>query len=867
MIDLFRGWFALSQTFAALAAGVAAKATLLLLMALLADRLLRRRLLARSAAWQALLLGLALLPLAEISLPEWRLLSRPEKAVVSDRSATTDNGIAAGRTMPALVPALSAAPVNAASAPNLMSPPRPTGMESRMAFARRADTAAATEWKSLTILAASGAYLTGVLLLMMRLIGSWRRVAALVTSSDPVDEPAWLTALDDCRGRLGLRRPVALRQSAKVGVPVFVGWWRPTILLPTALANRARPDIVRTALVHELAHARRRDYAWNLLLRLVQAVYWPHPLVWLAGRTIGRVREAACDQVCVYWLGGAEAYRATLVDLAVRRARRPAVNLGMAIARGSRLERRLNELAQGHGLARCLPGVGLRCALVVSAVAVAALVGSARLHDRAAAAADDAVAEASQDKATSTKTVEKGPAEKPSSATNDDAPADDTTAADEKPNADATATEKSTEKPDAAKPEVAQGPAKVKVWKVRRADFVIRSNQPCEIEASQKVSVFSRVTGHITKRAVELGDKVKKGDILATLDAPEVAENVLLAQADRDEAEAGRLRAAAAVDAAKAEIEGAEAQVESANVALETAKSSVDYRLKRWKRLTDLVAQKGVEERLADEAEEAVEQAKGELRAKLSAVHATKVDVKRSYAQLESAEAAMRGAKIHLASVQKRLERLRQTGDFLEIKSPIDGVVTEVNAAVGTLASSTGERRPLFVIARVDKMVGVAQLPGDEALKVERGDPATVRIDALRGREYEAKVSRIAYSFDPKTRTLRTEVDLDNREGHLRLGMFGILSIPIETHRDAISIPEMSIVHNPGRASVYRIIDGRLRETRIVIGARTGDQREVLEGLSVGDLVATNPASVWDGQKRDHDGEPVEIDNETEAEK
>ncbi|HET6883069.1 MAG TPA: efflux RND transporter periplasmic adaptor subunit, partial [Pirellulales bacterium] len=146
-----------------------------------------------------------------------------------------------------------------------------------------------------------------------------------------------------------------------------------------------------------------------------------------------------------------------------------------------------------------------------------------------------------------------------------------------------------------------------------------------------------------------------------------------------------------------------------------------------------------------------------------------------------------------------------------------------------------------------------------------RGDSATVTLDALRGREFEAQVSRVAYSIDPKTATLRTEVDLDNREGHLRLGMHGRLSIPIETHRDVIAVPEKSIFRTALGTLVFRLVDGRLRETSVRLGTQSGDQREVLEGLSVGDLVATNSARVWDVQKRDHDGEPVEIDDETEA--
>ena len=199
----------------------------------------------------------------------------------------------------------------------------------------------------------------------------------------------------------------------------------------------------------------------------------------------------------------------------------------------------------------------------------------------------------------------------------------------------------------------------------------------------------------------------------------------------------------------------------------------------------------------------------------------------------------------------------------MEIKSPIDGIVIEVNAGVGTLASSSGERRPLFVIARIDKVVAVAQLPGNEALKLKRGDPATIQLDALPGREIEARVSRVAYSFDPKTRTLRTEVDVDNQQGHLRLGMYGKLSIPLETHRDVVAISRHWEFFSPGPSNlaVYRVVDGRLRETRLRSGPQSGDQLEIVDGLSEGDLVVTNPNNVWN-RGGDNEGEPVEIDTE-----
>ena len=117
------------------------------------------------------------------------------------------------------------------------------------------------------------------------------------------------------------------------------------------------------------------------VLRLVQALYWPHPLVWLLGRAIAEVRERACDDLCVHELGGPSAYRR---DSAGRRHRAcrigPGPALGLAMARPSRLGRRLARIDESRGDARCLPRRPARLAIAAMAVAASALLGRDPAH-------------------------------------------------------------------------------------------------------------------------------------------------------------------------------------------------------------------------------------------------------------------------------------------------------------------------------------------------------------------------------------------------------------------------------------------------------------------------------------------------------
>ncbi len=352
------------------------KSAILIALALGARRILGRRARLGSAAGHAGLVALLALPVANrlgpplvVRLPaagantpgpiEPPSTPEPDRFDLDPSRFATGAGVVVEAGPAAVaVPARSSGPIIA------QAPPTPTPVPARP-----------TDWAAV----AAGAYLAVASLLLAKLAVSLGAVARLVRRSVAVDDPAWLEALERIRARLGIARPVGLAWSTRVGVPVVVGWRRATILLPVEAAGGTPGGHVEAILIHELAHVRRGDYAWNILARLVEAIYWPQPLAWLLGRAVAESRELACDSFCVGLLGGPAGYREALIATAEGLIRRPGPALGLAIAGRSRLGRRVAAIDRDPGDSRCLAPRAVRVALAASAVLLAAALGPGRV--------------------------------------------------------------------------------------------------------------------------------------------------------------------------------------------------------------------------------------------------------------------------------------------------------------------------------------------------------------------------------------------------------------------------------------------------------------------------------------------------------
>jgi RND family efflux transporter MFP subunit len=144
----------------------------------------------------------------------------------------------------------------------------------------------------------------------------------------------------------------------------------------------------------------------------------------------------------------------------------------------------------------------------------------------------------------------------------------------------------------------------------------------------------------------------------------------------------------------------------------------------------------------------------------------------------------------------------------------------------------------------MDRLRVVVSIPEREALLTERGARVELTFDALPGSRIEGKVARTGVALDPKSRTMRVEIDLPNPNSEYRPGMFGSATIRLKKSPHSLRVPRSALVSPPGPAAifgVYVVRNGKAHLTAVVQGFERGTEVEILKGLSSNDQVVADP--------------------------
>ncbi len=345
--------------------------SILFVVALAVDAILaRRHPLTASALWNAVLAAAIALPAAAWWLPQWELPLLPAAQPITRTAESLEwvkvdhAGNVVAVPPPPMVPRQEAGPhaLPVPSRPATAFDPLPVESKPRW-----------PNWRidlgtSLAVL-----YTGGLIVLLLQLTANLWAVKRLRQRAQPVVSTIWLARFEHWRRHVAPWRAVALLKSDAVSVPIVLGSWRPAVLVPAGLAEETDTSLIDAILVHELAHVERADCFWQLVERLVQGIYWFHPLVWLASRRIAAVRERACDEFAIHALADREAYVETLIEMATRLSRRQRLGLAMAVVRTTKLERRLAAIEHSEGQPRCksgrLLGITMVCGLLAAMTA------------------------------------------------------------------------------------------------------------------------------------------------------------------------------------------------------------------------------------------------------------------------------------------------------------------------------------------------------------------------------------------------------------------------------------------------------------------------------------------------------------------
>ena len=336
---------------------------------------------ARHLAWCAGLMALLLLPVLSALLPHWQTDFHPPMARLLEE---VNQEARLGASVPATHPV---APLPTSSVPPPTEPVTngATPASAAVTQAGLDDNSSHGEasrlfianlnfhWSSWAFLA----WLVGFAFMLGRLVIAHAGAHMLVIRSGEVVEDDWRQLARDAARQMGVKRSVRLRWSAWTRVPLSIGVWSPTIVMPEAAKTwdqRRR----QTVLFHELAHIKRRDCLMQLLTQITCAFYWINPLVWIAAHNVRFERERSADDMVLLAGVQASTYAETLLEIAqsLRSAKKSTV-AALAMAKHSRLESRLSAILQASSRQRRLSLTG---AITVVATVASIVLPLAILH-------------------------------------------------------------------------------------------------------------------------------------------------------------------------------------------------------------------------------------------------------------------------------------------------------------------------------------------------------------------------------------------------------------------------------------------------------------------------------------------------------
>ena len=210
-----------------------------------------------------------------------------------------------------------------------------------------------------------------------------------------------------------------------------------------------------------------------------------------------------------------------------------------------------------------------------------------------------------------------------------------------------------------------------------------------------------------------------------------------------------------------------------------------------------------------------------------------------------------RQAKANLDANDANVRRLEELEAFKHVYAPFSGVLTKRNVDPGALINASGTGKELFDIARVDPLRVYVNVPQAYAPAIKNGMEAWVTLQELPGQKFKGTVARTAESIDPITRTLLTEVDVPNKDGHLLPGSFGEVHFRPGISGQKVTLPVNAMLFRQEGTRVAVVgSDNKVRLRPITIGRDYGNTLEILGGVGVEDQVVVNPAdSLEEGQQ------------------
>jgi len=340
--------------------------------------------------------------------------------------------------------------------------------------------------------------------------------------------------------------------------------------------------------------------------------------------------------------------------------------------------------------------------------------------------------------------------------------------------------------PQAAQAGARSGKIPVGVVTAQRKDLTRTITLPGTLVAFNEATLYGKVAGYVKSIRVDKGDTVRRGQILAALEAPEMVK----------------------------EVDQAEASFREARASLDRAKAEADLQAATYKRYSEVHAKDP------------------------DAISNQELDEYRSRFDVANAEVNLAEARIETARANH--ERLMALNEYASITSPFGGVVTARYVDPGALiqaATSSTQGQPVVTVQDLDTIRVYVSVPEIDVPFVHIGTPASLTTAAYPGKVFKAAVTRFAEALDPSTRTMKTEADVRNPQHVLRPGMYADVTLEIERLPNVLVISDSALAVEGSKKFVRVVRDGTAHRVQVETGLDDGNQVEIRSGLKRGEQV------------------------------
>jgi len=378
------------------------------------------------------------------------------------------------------------------------------------------------------------------------------------------------------------------------------------------------------------------------------------------------------------------------------------------------------------------------------------------------------------------------------------------------------------------------------------AAFAVSIQQLAVVRPFFMVDLKTRVAGLVRCVKVNIGDHVKKGELLVEIDVPDMDKEVSQKQATVEHRKEEMRMAQAKVKSARAFVEVAKASVAQQKAGIIQATATRDYRKKMLDRYRVMSKKEFLNEAVVDEQEKEWQASVGALEFAKASVEKAAADLAEKEANLETAQVDVDLKKSQIDVAQFDLERMQAMANYARITAPFDGVITKRNVDPGHFVqnSSTGNTEALLSVARTDIVTVVAKVPDNAAPFISKNTPVEIQVDQIPGTNLKAKVTRFSPSIDNSDRTMRVEIDLltakdpkgdineDARQAssvidvlgtkQLLPGMNGYVRLKLNDFAGGYLVPSSAVFNRGGKPYVMRNESGKAQMTPVFVQINDG---------------------------------------------